>query len=114
MANKFMDGFFEFPIKIYDGFSLQVAERQEDSMGTRVEADWIIGMARLPGNALPEMMWYEAFSRDKTVEDAEENGFDVTIIRTKNHGEFMCPWRRKELEDRLEAFIGRQQNGNVG
>jgi hypothetical protein len=104
---KFTDDFFTFPIKIYDGFSLKKALKEEDEEGVDgpVPIDWIVGYVRLPAKDLPRMMWHDAFSRDRTVSDVAENGFDATAVVSHEYGEFMCTWPRKKFEDKLNEFI---------
>lgn len=100
-----MERFFEFPIRIYDGFSLERAYELEDNISQRVEGDWIIGKAKVPFEAVTSMAWHDIFSRAKGVDDVEKEGFDLTYIRTKDYGEFMCTWGRKEFEERLGKFM---------
>lgn len=105
--SKFTDDFFAFPIKIYDGFSLKKALEEEDKEGVDgpVPIDWIVGYVRLPAKDLHKMMWHDGFSRDRTVSDVAENGFDVTTVVHDNYGEFMCTWPRKKFEDKLNEFM---------
>jgi hypothetical protein len=112
--SKFTDDFFGFPIKIYDGFSLKKALEEEDKEGVDgpVPIDWIVGQVKLPAKDLHKLMWHDGFSRDRIVSDVAENGFDVTIVVSDIHGEFMCTWPRKKFEDKLNEFMEKWE-GNV-
>lgn len=105
--NKFTDDFFSFPIKVYDGFSLKKAMEEEDKANTDapVPIDWIVGWVRLPGKDLHRMMWHDGFSRERTVKEAAEEGFDLTIVISDMYGEFACTWLRKKFEDKLNEFM---------
>src|ERR1044072_1997570 len=105
--SKFTDDFFSFPIQIYDRFSFKTALKEEDEEGVDgpVPIDWIVGHVRLPVKDLHRMMWHDAFSRDRTVSDVAENGFDATAVVSHEYGEFMCTWPRKKFEEKLNEFI---------
>ena len=107
--SKFTDDFFGFPIKLYDGFSLKKAMEQEDKEGVDapVPIDWVVGMVKLPAKDLLRLMWHDGFTRDRTVSDVAENGFDVTTVICEPHGEFMCTWPRKKFEDKFCEVVGR-------
>lgn len=109
--SKFTDDFFGFPIKIYDGFSLKKALEQEDKEGVDVPIpiDWIVGHVKLPAKDLHKLMWHDGFSRDRTVSDVAENGFDVTTVVLEPYGEFMCTWPRKKFEEKLNEFMEKWQ-----
>lgn len=105
--SKFTDDFFGFPIKIYDGFSLKKAMEEEDKEGVNVPVpiDWIVGYVKLPARDLYKLMWHDGFSRDRTVSDVAETGFDVTTVVLEPYGEFMCTWTRKKFEEKLNEFM---------
>lgn len=105
--SKFTEDFFGFPIKIYDGFSLKKALEEEDKEGVDgpVPIDWIVGYVKIPAKDLTKLMWHDSFSRDRTVSDVAENGFDVTTVVCEPHGEFMCTWQRKKFEQKLDEFM---------
>lgn len=103
--SKFTDDFFSFPIKIYDGFSLKKAMKEEEDTDGPVPIDWIVGQVRLPAKDLHRMMWHDGFSRDRTVSDVAENGFDMTSVVHDDYGEFMCTWPRKKFEQKLDEFM---------
>lgn len=104
---KFTEDFFRFPIKVYHSFSLKKALEEEDKEDAEkpVPIDWIIGYARIPGKDMMNIMWHDGFSRERTVEDVAENGFDLTIISSSVWGEFTCSWPRKKFEEKLDEFV---------
>lgn len=109
---KFTDDFFVFPIKIYDGYSLKRALKEEEdnlSLGP-VPADWIVGHIRIPGRDLSKMVWHDGFSRDRTVEDVHKEGFDTTVVISDIYGEFVCTWNRKKFEAKLDEFMEKWNN----
>lgn len=105
--SKFTDDFFGFPIKLYDGFSLKKAMEEEEKVGVDapVPIDWIVGMVKLPAKDLVRLMWHDGFTRDRTVKDVAENGFDTTTVICEPHGEFICTWPRKKFEEKLNDFM---------
>jgi hypothetical protein len=104
---RFTDDYFLFPIKVYDGFSLKKAmeEEEKDTTEGPVPIDWVSGWARLPAKDLYKIMWHDGFSRERSVEEVAENGFDLTIIVSDYHGEFVCTWPRKKFEEKLNDFM---------
>lgn len=105
----YTDGFFSFPIKIYDGFSLKKAMQEEDASDSPVDADWAAGMIKIPLKEFVKgrVFWHEGFSKDRNVEDVVKEGFDTTIVYAQNCGEFTCTWPIKKFEARLNAFMER-------
>jgi hypothetical protein len=108
---RFTDDFFGFPIKVYDGFSVKKAMEAEDKETTEgpVPIDWVSGWARLPARDLGKMMWHDGFSRERSVEDVAKEGFDVTIVVSDFHGEFVCTWTRKKFEEKINEFMEKWQ-----
>lgn len=103
----FIDEFFVFPIKIYDGYSLKRAMREEEDNESSgpVPIDWIVGHVRMPGKDLHRIIWHDGFSRERKVEEVAEKGFDLTIVTSDVHGEFVCTWPRKKFEAKLDEFM---------
>lgn len=103
---KFTDGFFAFPIKIYDGFSLRKAleEEEKEDVDAPVAADWVSGICRLPAKEVKKLSWYDGFSRERTVEQAATEGFDQTTV-ISGYGEFVSTWNRKKFEEKLNEFM---------
>lgn len=109
--SKFTDDFFTFPIKVYDGFSLKKAMEEEDKDATEapVPIDWVAGWVKLPVRDLPKMMWHDGFSRERSVKDVAEQGFDLTIVVTDVYGDFVCTWPKKKFEAKLDEFMSKYQ-----
>lgn len=104
---KFTDDFFMFPIKIYDGFSLRKAlkEEEDEFNSAPVPIDWVTGFARIPGRDLDKLMWHDGFSRDRSVESVAQEGFDTTVVISDIYGEFISTWPRKKFEAKLDEFM---------
>lgn len=98
---KYTDRFFSFPIRIYDGKTLD-----ENNEG---EGDWIVGVVRIPFDDMRYSCWYDGFSRDKNVEEVNKEGFDTTIVSNKMHGQFNCIWNRKKFEEKLNEGIAKYE-----
>lgn len=111
--NKFTDDFFSFPIKVYDGFSLKKAMEEEDKTSTDspVPIDWVTGWVKIPVKDLYKMIWHDGFSRERSVKEVAEGGFDLTIVISDVWGEFVCTWGRKKFEDRVNEFMEKRQSG---
>lgn len=101
---KYTDGMFEFPIRIYDGFSVRKARKREEELNMDVTEDgeWVEGAAEIPLNQYEGC--YDFFQSGRTMEDVADNGFDGTIILTKTMGEFICTWRREKFKARINKF----------
>lgn len=112
----YTDRFFLFPIKVYDTtlsndklYDLGVnPESQKD------EVDWVEGYCRLPYGVLNDtrLYWYEGYSRDRTPEEVAKEGSDLTIVITKDHGEFVCTWDRLKFERKLNEFMENNESEN--
>ena len=112
---KFTDDFFMFPIKVYDGFSLKKALEAEDKETTEgpLAIDWVMGYARIPAKDLSRMMWHDGFSRERSVEDVANNGFDLTIVVSDMHGEFVSTWPRKRFEEKINEFMEKWEDNQT-
>lgn len=104
---KFTDDFFSFPIKVYDGFSLKKALEEEDKGDTEaaLPIDWVMGWVKIPAKDLHKLMWHDGFSRERNVKDVADEGFDLTIVVSEYHGEFVSTWPRKKFEQKLDEFM---------
>lgn len=111
---KFTDDFFRFPIKVYHSFSLKKAMEEEDKEDSvkPIPIDWIIGYAKIPVKDMIRTMWYDGFSRERTVEDVAKDGFDLTIVINEIWGEYTCSWPRKKFEEKLDEFMRQYDLGN--
>ena len=112
--DKFTDDVFGFPIKIYDGFSLRKAMEQEEKeeISEPVPADWVMGYVRIPGRGLERLIWHDGFSRERSVKEVAESGFDLTIIVSDVYGDFACTWPRRKFEEKLNEFMEKHKERN--
>ena len=102
---KFTDSFFKFPVTLYSGFDLQRDSKTEELLDAPVATEYVIGTARLPIDELLESTWFEAWTKDRTVADVKEYGCNVTIIHTRNFGQFPCLWPIEKFEKKLNEFM---------
>jgi hypothetical protein len=101
----YTDDFFSFPIRVY-----KKEKAIDEAELNYSDVEWALGMARLPRVLLKEqrIYWYEGFSRDRTMEDVVDNGFDLTIVCTEEFGEFTCGWKREKFEQKLNEFMNKE------
>lgn len=99
--------FFRVPIRVYNGYDYRKEEEREEMLGIPADPPWVVGWARLHKSLFEtgKLYWYEGFSRHRTIEEVEEEGFDLTIISTQDYGEFVCNWKTTEFEKRLNDFM---------
>ena len=112
MRDKFTDQFFAFPIKIYDGASLKQVEDMEEA-NIHMEVDWISGTVKVPYKDLGDMTWQDGYSNGRSVEEVREEGFDLTVVYLDRYGEFTCTWPRKKFEEKLNDFVGKQEQKEI-
>lgn len=113
---SYTDRFFEFPIRIYDGFSLEKAWRREDEkLRTSLEdidepekGDWVKGKVRLPHKEI--ICWMDHFEEGTPVSDVSDKGFEMTLVLTKKLGTFECMWKKERFEQELNKFIDRDNS----
>lgn len=104
---KFTEEYFVFPIKIYDGYSLKRAMKQEEESENEgpVPVDWVLGHVRIPGRDMYKAIWHDGFSRERTVSEVADKGFDLTVVLSDVYGDFVCTWPRKKFEAKLDEFM---------
>ena len=104
---SYTDEYFSVPIRIYNGSDYRQAEEIERLGGTPSDPAWVVGWAKLHRSIFQSgrVYWYEGFSRDRSVEEVEQEGFDLTIICTQDYGEFTCSLKLAEFEKRLNKFM---------
>lgn len=103
--SNYTDLFFEMPIKIYDGFSLRKAQKEEEETDLQepIEANWVSGKVKFPHTEI--VSWYEAFAKGKLPEDVINEGFDYTVVETKTLGDYVCIWRKEKFEAKLNEHV---------
>ena len=107
---KYTDKWFKFPVRIYDGFSVhkailiedkKLAENLEDIDKPEVP-DWVMGYARIPISEITS--WVDYYSEGRETSDVAKEGFDLTLVETKNLGKFECVWKRDRFEEELNKY----------
>lgn len=107
---RYTDRWFKFPVRIYDGFSVQKAIMVEEKKFSedpeaidRPETpDWVTGFVRIPLNEVE--CWIDYYSEGRETSEVATEGFDLTMIETKNLGKFECVWKRQKFEEELNKF----------
>lgn len=101
---------FEFPIVVYDAWDLHRAQKKdEESYGNndeRVNISFAIGKAKLQPQEIKG--WYEAYTRNRLIEEVIEKGFNGTAILTHS-GDFLCSWTIEKFEKKYEEHMNKLQ-----
>lgn len=107
---KYTDKWFKIPVRIYDGFSVhkailiedkKFAENPEDIDKPEVP-DWVRGWAMIPKEEITS--WVDYYSEGRETSDVAKEGFDLTLVETKNLGKFECVWKREKFEEELNKY----------
>lgn len=99
---KYTEERFEFPMKIYDGFSLRKAMKKEEDTDVAMDGDWVEGRIKLPVEEI--MGWFDTFSKGRSIDDVFKEGFDAIVVITYSMGEFECTWNKEKFEKELNTF----------
>lgn len=99
---RYTDRFFEFPIRVYDRFTAEKAEKEEKINDVPLEGDWAAGKARIPYDQISA--WTDYFDSTQGVNGVRENGFKFTMVLTYADGAFICIWEKTKFEERLNAY----------
>lgn len=105
---KFTDGFFTFPVRIYDTSQMEKNAKREDLTNEVFPTDWIRGYADIPLNEIKGV--FDFYSRGRTVEEVDEQGFDGAMVSTNSMGEFITTWNREKFKAELNSFANKYQN----
>lgn len=113
---KYTDRWFKFPVKIYDGFSVHKAIMIEDKklqdnpedIDKPEIPDWVMGYARIPVNEI--QCWIDYYSEGRETSEVAEEGFDLTMVETKNLGKFECLWKREKFEKELDDYYEKSKD----
>jgi hypothetical protein len=98
---KYTDGYFKFPIRVYDPISVRDAYHREEKEGEIVDGNWLLGFKRVHPDDIES--WEDTFTRD-ILPLNEESECNATVVVIKGEGEIMCTWNRKKFEEKLDAF----------
>jgi len=61
-----------------------------------------MGWARIPMSEIRS--WMDYYTEGRLTGEVAKEGFDLTLVETKNLGKFECCWERKEFEQKLNEF----------
>src|SRR5690242_7946293 len=100
---KFTECFFQFPTRIYDGFDMEKARKEEELQGQSIDSFWMPGTCRIKHTDI--VGWFDSFSRGKDKDDIEKDGCDITVVETLTLGPIACRWRKDKFERELDAFV---------
>lgn len=100
---KYSERFFKFPIRIYDRFLAQKAQKEEENMDIPLEGEWRIGIASIPHKEI--VMWSDFFDSEQGPDGVDKNGFLFTIVETYSVGPFISTWDRKTFTKELDEFV---------
>lgn len=105
---KFTDSFFSFPIRIYDGDSMEKHLRVSEMLEQNIEPEWVVGIMKVPAQWFVDdkINWVDSYSRGRGVEDVEREGFDTTHVDIDG-SLYCCVWERRKFEDKLNEFMER-------
>lgn len=103
----YTDRFFEFPIRVYDRYTAQKAVSDEEAQNAPQEGEWIEGLVRIPYREVT--VWSDYFDSVQGVEGVTKDGYDATIIWTKNEGIFICTLKKRAFEKLLNDYVARME-----
>jgi len=103
-----IDEFFRFPVRVYDFFSsIEAQKAVEKDILEKKKVEYAIGAAVVP---LGEIVgWHDSYMSHRDVESVKENGFDSTLVITRNMGTFMSSWKRAKFEEEYNAYLKNMQ-----
>lgn len=116
---KFTDRWFKIPVRVYDGFSVHKAIMLEDKKlfenPEEIEKpeipDWVKGYARIPLEEITS--WIDYYSEGRETSEVATEGFDLTLVETKNLGKFECTWKRDKFEEELNKYADSQKDFRI-
>jgi hypothetical protein len=104
---KYGDKFFKFPVKLYLTKDIQERDDLEERLGIELkkeseDLEFVVGWESID---IQDICGYGTiFSRNKSLTDVKENGFDATVVYLKQGKEIGCSWAPKKFEEKLNAF----------
>jgi hypothetical protein len=112
---EYTQEFFSVPIRIYNGFDYRKEMEKEEALSVPADPPWVTGWAALHRSVFEQgkVYWYDGFSRARTIEEVENDGFDLTIISTVDYGDFVCTWQKRKFEKKLNEFMMSLRNLGV-
>lgn len=108
---KLSDTYFKFPIRITNENDvkriLQKEEEQEATgvMGEITALPYAIGYARIPFKLAQHLQWSDGFSRHRSIDEVDKEGFDYTNVVTPDGDVFICAYKREKFESVYFGYI---------
>lgn len=102
---SYTDQFFKFPTTLHLTKDPE-SDVDYESLGIKSSVNTeqgVVGIVR----CLPEdiVTWWDTFSKFKSIEQVEKDGFDMTHVQLRNGEEFSCMWDRKTFENKLNLHV---------
>lgn len=104
---KFSERLFLFPVRVYDRFSTEKAQRQEEDINKPIEGDWREGKVRIPHYELSS--WSDFFDSEQGPEGVDADGFYNTLVWTQEEGSYVCTWPRTLFEKKLDEHVAKYE-----
>lgn len=104
---KYTERFFKFPIRLYLTKDVQERYELEEKLNIELSSDdddldYVIGWEHVDPD---EIFGYgSVFSRNRTLEEVKEKGFDCTIVYLRNGKEIASSWSPKKFAEKLDSF----------
>lgn len=104
---KYTDKFFKFPVKLFLSKDLESKSELEERLGIELrdedkEPEYVVGWESIE---VDDICGYGTiFSRNRTIEQVRDEGFDCTIVYLRYGKEVGCSWAPKKFEEKLNAF----------
>jgi hypothetical protein len=113
MTNRFTDTFFAFPIKIFDGDSIERHMKVAELLDQHIEPEWVIGTVKVPAQWFVDdkVCWNDGYTKGRSLSDVEREGFDNTQVDVDG-AVYCCVWERRKFEEKLNEFMERY-TGNI-
>jgi hypothetical protein len=105
---KYSERFFEFPVRIYDRFEAQKAEKEEQEEKTPMEGAWISGRMRMGYQDIKS--WSDYFDSIQGVEGVEQEGFKFTLVWANTGEIYISTWKRAKFEKELNDYVDKYES----
>jgi len=114
---KYSEKFFKFPVKLYLTKDVEERDELETRLGIELKAEskedleYVVGWESVD---IEDICGFGTiFSRNKTLEQVREEGFDCTLVYMKYGKEIGCSWPPKKFEEKLNNFYEKLQDERV-
>lgn len=109
---KYSEKFFKFPVKLYLTKDVEERDELETRLGVELKVEkedleYVVGWESVD---VEDICGYGTiFSRNRTLEQVREEGFDCTLVYLKYGKEIGCSWSPKKFEEKLNQFYEKVQ-----